>query len=266
MICIEYLPQDILRKIQDYLEYKDQFRSPFCCIDTIKFPFRYPIQSFDINSFYKWIVYRKNILSDCVTTLMISNHNFLHHDKFLKILEILFSFPNVRSISLCNFRPNYLLFDAIPIRFTLLLLQKLYSIKNSLLTLNVSVPFLLHVNPSIRLDTLRIGFGSTHYSSSNFSRSYSANTGTYPLRILLERMKKSDGYIKNLMIGTSFEMDKIFDIFSFLFTPDLYKIVGSIHIQRYSYVRDPVLMTWTQNHVHYSVATEKDISEINGKK
>lgn len=266
MIRIDYLPQDILRNINDFLDSKDQYRSPFYYSETIKFPVRYPIQSLDVNSFYEWISYRKNILSYNVTTLIILNHNFLRHDKFLKILEILFSFPNIRSISLYNFRPNYLIFDVLPIRLTLLLHKILSSLKHPFLFLEMDVPFLLHVDPSIRLDTLRIGFNSSSYFSSAFGKSYSANTGTYPLRKFLEQMKKSKGYIKSLCIGTSFDIEKIYDIFSFLFIPDLYKIIGSIHIQGCFYTRDPLVMMWTENNIHYSIATAMEFSNINCKK
>jgi len=261
MTNIDNLPVDILQKIQEYLNFKECIRLPSFFgqnIKIIKFPFRSPIQHYDMDNFHKWIIKRKESLSKSVTTLLISNINdYMKNDTFLSILEILFSFPHVQSITLHHFRSDFLIYYGLrSVHLFMLLYQRFFTMSNSLKYVNIDVPFLLHFHPSIQLDCLNLGFHRNIYTVNN--RTYVYETGTYPLRVLLKRLKESNGFIKKLIIN-KLEINKIYPLFWFLFNPDLDHNIGSIHFQGCRYSNDPVLMLWTQNNIRYSVATEYDI-------
>lgn len=249
------LPNDVMRRIQDYLTYKERIKFPIiqqCWIETIEFPLRYPIMSYDIRSFGLWVLRREQVLSQSVKTLIIHNHiEFFKNEIFLYIFEILSSFLHIESIRLDNFRPIYLIFDSISPRVFL----SLYKILRTKLLKYVDVdpPFLLHLNPSLHLTSLQLEFTYASYSSSNFP-TYSAKTGTYPLRIFLQRLLYSGGYIRRLQINVV--LNDIYKTFDFLFkNPTLYKIIGSIAFQDYVYKKDPIVMMWRENKIDYSVST-----------
>jgi hypothetical protein len=259
MINLVDLPSNILRYIQDFQSDNEKLLFPIVeelWIDTLKFPKKYPIQSYDIISFNNWICRRYTSLCQCVTILIIYNHcDFLKNPIFISILQKILFLPKLQYITLGNFRPNYLIFDSIPLSVTLLLKQK-FSILQSLKYLKIDVNFLFHINPNIQIDTLHIGFEWSSYYLSDWTKSYTADRSIYPLKIFLEKMKNLNGHIKNLNIYlTTLKYDK----FDFLFTSDIYKIINNIHFQCCIYNHDPILMMWKKNQINYSVSTSFDI-------
>lgn len=244
------LSTEILIKIQEYLTEIELYKLPkeIMWIENLKFPYRYPILKYDIKSFGKWILSREKILDQSVKKIVITNHNFLNNSIFIKTLERILSFSKIESISLHQFRSNYLIFDSISVSVCQLFKKKLNSLKK-IKYLSIDPEFLIHLNSQIKIDNLSLGFYYSTFNNSFWNKSYLSETSKFALRFFLEKLKKSNGHVKNLNINLCL-MD--YQKFNFLFDENIYKVIKNINFQQVINAKDTILMIWKENNVNYS--------------